>query len=51
MHMEPSPTVRIGAFHAPSVLRRAVAEPPLTSRAEGVDIAHEVVGAGGSHEG
>ncbi len=49
--MEPSPTVRIGAFDAPSELRRAGAELALAGWAEGVDVAHDVVGEWGWHEG
>ena len=51
MHKEPSPTVRIGAFDAPGELRRAVAKLALAGWAEGVDVAHDVVGEWGSHEG
>ncbi len=49
--MEPSPTVRIGTFYAPGELRRAVAELALARWAEGVDVAHDVVGEWGWHGG
>lgn len=49
MHMEPSPTVRIGTLDVPGELRRAVAKLALAGWTEGVDVAHDVVGEWGCH--